>query len=348
MSLKSRPAKVTRETHESGQAQILAAVAMGGAMLTAALFSVQYAQQTQTSDIMGSKRTELRTVLDEAIKRASYLYHAESGCDPVSLNNKLARINPDGSLQGLNLGAPSTYTYTHRQINLTVSGTTYVVGYGYATALSWQTDGTVKADPSVWNTGPVVGTSQDAVIQVWTRQPGGTQRVTEMAVLINNCTDPCPPEMSSPAPPVGALTSDQCQVAADSAISFHEVSVMSSFPGTYVTPGGLAAPARLSTKCNPVMTGRLLGNLKVPFLPPPAAAPTCPVVPPAPASGTIDIDDVIALKNYLRSGDTSSGTCSNVVLACGDLNNDGLVDEMDVNVLEKVLRGYLYWLPVHY
>lgn len=322
--------------NNSGQSQIIIAAGMGAAMLTGALFMVQYTLQTKTASIVSGKRTEMRTVLDEAIKHAAYLYRAESGCDPVSLNGKLARLKSDGTLM------PPGTSFTPRGLQLTVNGTPYWVSYGYAISLKWSDDGTSAPDPSLPASGPTIGVSQDASLQVWTTD--GYQRVTENVVFINDCSYSCAPEAAAATANPTALwapSADQCLTATDSAVAYHDVYKIKSFPGAYPAPVGFAQPG---VACAAV-PARNLGNIKVQSLAPPNPPTSCAPVP-APASDSLNIDDIIALKNYLRSQDTA-GTCLTLT-ACADVNKDGLVDETDLSILEKVLRGYLYWLPVHY
>jgi hypothetical protein len=317
----------------------MVAAGMGVVMLSAALFSLQYAGQTQIGSMSSSRRTELRTVLDEAVKMASYLYHVESACDPESLDGKLARIKPDGTLNPAFpvVAAPAAnQTYTNRYVQFGVNSNVYNVSFGPVTRIKWR--GNLAApnnvDPTVTGITYNQGTSQDAAIQVWTTF--GTQRVTQVAALINNCTYPC-----SAGPP--GFVSDQCTRAWDPEIAFHRIDTPAAFPT------GVNQLAGVQT-CVGGLGGRVRGQVKL------AAGAACTPAPPfgncvggacAAAPNTVTIDDVVTLKNYLRSGDWA-GSCSNILTACGDLNNDGVVDEMDLNILEKVLRGYLYWIPVHF
>src|SRR5262249_28901506 len=144
---------------QSGQSQILVAAGLGVVMITAALYSLQYAANTQMSEFKFSRQTELRTVLDEATKRDLYLYRNGSSCDPVSLDLKLARINLDGTL------APAGTLPANplRQINISVNNNTYRVAFGSVTRIPWRKN-TSAGDPSVSATSYNIGTSQDAVV----------------------------------------------------------------------------------------------------------------------------------------------------------------------------------------
>jgi len=57
---------------------------------------------------------------------------------------------------------------------------------------------------------------------------------------------------------------------------------------------------------------------------------------------TVGPGDVLLLRNYLRSAEISTGT-SLTNIDCTDMNNDGLIDEIDLNILQKSLKGYLYY-----
>ncbi len=303
---------------EAGQAQILSAVMLGIVMLTASLYSLQHAQQTSEWQVKSTKRMEMRSALDLAIKHAAYLYHFESGCDPVVLNDKLAYLNLDGSQKVPTAADPFG---TLRQMNVTVNSITYRVAFGPLSRLTWTGNASPVADPVIASYLPSL--SQDVLFEVWTSAV--RNRVVRRAVFINTCTHPCSSVVANSSP---------CEIQRDRSIAYHRITT----PGTF--PGGSAASPDTSIwgaggrRCGPG-SARAIGDVTA-------------------TAGTLDVYDLVVLQTYLRSGDVRGSGGSSVlvgaagVTACGDLNNDQLVDERDLNIVEKILRGYLYWTPSHY
>lgn len=52
----------------------------------------------------------------------------------------------------------------------------------------------------------------------------------------------------------------------------------------------------------------------------------------------LDVNDRIIFQNWLKNSDTAGA----LDVSCNDLNNDGLRNEIDLNILEKSLKGYLH------
>lgn len=309
----------------AGQAQLLTVSALGAFMAMIAYATLQYGSQTHRAEILGGRRTEMRGALEAAIKHAAHLYQGEASCDPITLDRMLARIETDGSLkQGLNRQAVGAFP--RRQMQVEINGRPYRVAFGPVRRLGWSG----SADPS--DPTGYEGRTQDAVVEAWTTF--GTQQVRQIAVLINNCTYPCSfrmckcgtggvPESCATAscPPAQRIPTEPCLLDADRSIAYHRLENIGIYP---VAGWGRA--------CN---SGRNLGDLK-----------SLPA-----ASSTIDMRDLAILKNYLRSGDYS-GSSSTILIgggapetACADLNQDRMVNEMDLALLEKALRGYLHYLP---
>lgn len=140
-------------------------------------------------------------------------------------------------------------------------------------------------------------------------------------------------------------------MAADRAIAYHQLQA-ASFP---TGGGGNPVPGAAWNKTcfDPLgSNARYLGDLNAP---PGYALP----------DGIINTTDLFLLKNYVRSGDPSGATPSPIPVGppmpfngvthvgqagsrpCADFNGDSLVNETDLHLLEKYLRGYLFWLPTH-
>lgn len=203
-------------------------------------------------------------------------------------------------------------TTSRRVLNVNVGRNTYPVSIGTVQPLT--AAGAINTDPTVRINPP-----QDVVVEAWATSV--QTKVVQRAILINNCTYPC-------AVILGDTNSAEfiglCTTAEDANIAFHSIST----PATY----GVA------TGCGTGGAFRF-GNI---------AATSCG---PDSPNGSVDMADLVILKNYLRSGDLS-GTCSNLMIGdgagtpgCADLNQDSLVDEIDLSIFEKVLRGYLWSLP---
>ncbi|MEK7690448.1 MAG: hypothetical protein AAB425_05445 [Bdellovibrionota bacterium] len=296
---------------QSGQAQLLTAAMMGGILMTGVLYSLDRVQSTGGMTIKNIKKSQMRNALDQAVQHASYLYRAESACDPVLLNRKLARMATDGTLQGNPdiLPAPPAPT-TQRLLNVEMEGTVFPVSFGSAHSITW--DG--SADTSVADDTP--GVSQDAALPVWTSV--GNQKMFQFAVLINDCTTPCS----------AAADHYSCGVAGDRAVAYHSITDPANYPTGGITKSCYAG-------------ARYLGDLDT-------EDTSCTALTDASLRDRIDLKDYIILRNYLRSGDLA-GSCSTVMVGatpCADFNSDTKVNESDLNILGKNLRGYLNYLKV--
>lgn len=236
----------------------------------------------------------------------AYQLYQSSGCDVVLLNRKLDRIQVNGSL-GTTTG--------NRYIDLTSNNVTYSVSFGPVVRYAWNTPANQPA--AVTNYSP--GFSQDALIEVWTSN--GRQRMIQRAALINNCNYPCSY--------VGADASS-CQSALDAAVSYHRLQNLASFPTADHSIG----------LC---FGGRRMGDLNL------SGSATCSA--PGIGDSQVDVTDLELLRNYLRTGE-STGTCLSILqgnsltAGCADLNGDQLVNEIDLGLLEKLLRGYINTIPV--
>lgn len=199
-----------------------------------------------------------------------------------------------------------------RVLNVNVGRNVYPVSFGVVQPIT--VAGALNTDPTVRINPP-----QDVVVEAWatTVQTKTVQR----AVFLNNCTYPC-------AAIIGATTASEfiglCNAAEDPEFAFH----------TITNPAAFGAAAGCGTG----------GAFRFGDISATACGPDTP-------NGSIDVADIVILKNYLRSGDIS-GSCTTLMIGdgagtpgCADLNQDSMVDETDLSILEKVLRGYLWSLP---
>lgn len=285
---------------ESGQAQILIALAMSTVMISAAYYTLERTQKAGETAIRQMKLSEARAALDGAIQFAAYLYQFQSGCDPVLFNEKLSRLNLDGSLLESGTSSP-----TIRQMDVSVNFTAFRIAFGPVTRIDWvgSTD-----DPSVPNE---VGTSQDALIETWTTSQ--STRFIQRAVLINNCTYPCSTSLSS---------SGYCVAASDAAIAYHQID-----------PHSFPIPSCGGTGSTGVAGGAIGGTSSYGIV--------------DSLDQVINVPDLIVLRNYLRSGQTEGSVGEFVIKECADVNQDGMLNEIDLNLIEKLLRGYINYIPVY-
>jgi hypothetical protein len=93
--------------------------------------------------------------------------------------------------------------------------------------------------------------------------------------------------------------------------------------GSYITAaGGLSGLTDLSTKSICSAGSVMRGSIDA-------------------STGGISIQDRVIFQNYLKTGDTI-GVLNSVGPTCMDVNFDQIVNETDLNILEKMLKGYLY------
>lgn len=339
---------------ELGQMQILGASVLGTAILATALFGLQYALQNRISAGQNARRSEIKAALDIAAKQALYMYQGEAACVPDTFDAKLSRMTNSGS-------APNDYVRRQRQLNLDVNGKNFVVSFGRVTVAQ----GDPNAAPGAQGL-PI--NPQDAVVEIWTSMSSLRQgvrtgvRVSQRVALLNNCSTPCASRtvlVNNPnagmgtsrvvamrEPPGAAELSDPCLVQQDAGVAYHWITNAQQYPANsrYI---GMPAPANCTNNW-------LRGQVAYwPGLNDPLTLCDLGSRPTSNGQATsVGINDLMALRNYIRSGDPR-GTCQAIVAGsggtpgCGDLNGDGVIDVQDVGLLEKYLRGYVYWIPAH-
>jgi hypothetical protein len=305
---------------EKGASQLLAVMTMGSVMLTIAFGILEKVRLISANQVRRSKISEMRTALDSAVKIASQIYHAEAGCDPMVLNDKLSQIATSGSLLNLtsNLGVVDTTNPcdqlagppTCRQIDIRVNSDVFRVGFGAVVSPPFRGGSPLLPGSAGLRPGAERGYSHDVQIEVFTSD--GVNRIVQNATLINTCTILCSYTGASQSQGI-------CLNRWDASHSLHRVpfaAVDGLFAGTQLP--------RVQVGAETHFFGSLKGGA---FF--------------VPTAQTAEVQDLIYLKNYLRSGETDGG----FVPAAADMNLDGKVDELDLGLLEKFLRGYLSALP---
>ncbi len=342
--------KQLRGLGRSGQSQLLGAVVIGGSLVSMAMFGLELAKQVKMRASQNIQRSSIRTALDLAAKQASFIYRSEASCVPATFNAILNRLDPaSGSIGPIG-------TTTRRQWSITESGRMINISFGTVAAV----------DPGALAT----TLPQDATLELWASM--GRMRVSQRVALINTCAVTCANrsvviggelQMESAAgTPAGGVASDPCLVATNALTSYHQVD-LGSYPTNSVYSGmtPLSGGGSWASSC---WNGRRRGELDYRVSsfpnPPPVIAPpndeytACPGGR-AVAAGARNVSpmDLAALRNYVRSGDPRGsctlafvGTGPGANAGCADLNADGVVDSTDVGIMEKQLRGYLYWSPV--
>jgi hypothetical protein len=165
--------------------------------------------------------------------------------------------------------------------------------------------------------------STEVTLDAWTTHLG--MRVDQKAVFLDVCSWPCAytdGETGGPCLATDPLRKDQ----------FHQVTAPQSFPKD--ATGNVDPTSWDSQGSHQCSAPNRLGFLT--------------------GSGKIDVSSLLVLRNYLRSGDLTSAvplsppSSSFDPRSCADFDGDGLVNEVDLAILEKYLRGYIYSLPTHY
>jgi len=321
--------------NESGQSQILAALFLTSAMLTGTLFALERATTLRIDTIKGGRALEMRAALDGAIQHASLIFRGDAACDPRILDRKLGLLDPeklDGTLVEDESDLSNAGKAGTRQMNVKTNGRTYRVSFGAVTRVEWRSSvdpGVLNKDPTMSGSPPSYnsGVSQDAQVEVWTTD--GFSRVSQKAVLINNCSYPCADQVTG---------ASNCNAPKNPSMAFHALPDAAVYPND----GELEPPYESETWYGRIRcaSGGFFGDLRGP-----ASNPTQP-------DGEIGVDDLHALKEFLRNGTSEFVPVSSIVgdghqfYGCGDLNLDWQVNELDLGILEKQLRGYLFWVPV--
>jgi hypothetical protein len=310
-----------------GQTQILAAAIIGTVMVTGALFSMRRALEANVASIHLSQRSEMRAALEKSVLYASHIYHSLAGCDPKILDDVLTGLSPgtgaagapeDSQLAGSQTGVQNATYAQLRQINVTVNSHVYTVAFGPVYRLGWNSGTDPTSNPAgTYN----AGTSQDAVVEVWTTNELITgvkpDRVTQFATLVNNCTYPCAaPIQAGNANTPALATTNWCQIQFDSAVGYQQI----AGPGL-TTNQPVASVGTCGTGTNTSYLADFDGD------------------------GWIDLPDLIGFSHWMRTYEFYNNTVNANYSACGDLNGDGVVNDTDLGILEKYMRGYLYWLP---
>lgn len=165
------------------------------------------------------------------------------------------------------------------------------------------------SDPTITGNVYTAGTSQDVLLEIWTSTVS-RMKLRQRALLINNCTTPS---------------------NVNRAIAYHTISQPANF--SQGTSGAVVPDVAIWGGARTCIAGKFIGDID--------------------GNGSVDPNDLILLKNYLRSRDRSGIAATTFIgdgtnWGCADINSDKIVDETDLNGLEKALRGYSYWIPSHY
>lgn len=197
---------------------------------------------------------------------------------------------------------------TSRVLNVPILGRTYTVSIGPIYMDEW-TGGVNPSDNLA-----TIGTSQDSSLELWTSDLGFRNQVLlQRVTYINNCTYPC-----AVAAPAGE--SGYCPVASHEEVSYHQF-----FNGLEYLMGALPANCQ----------GNLMGDMD--------------------GDGFVNVKDLTLFRNHIRSGDRTGFETPLLIddgfpttYECIDFNRDRLINEVDLGILEKILRGYLYRIPTRY
>lgn len=165
--------------------------------------------------------------------------------------------------------------------------------------------------------------STEVTLDAWTTHLG--MRVNQKAVFLDVCSWPCAYTDSDRGGPCLATHPKRTD-------QFHQVAAPQTYPKD--TTGNVEPNAWDSQGTHQCAAPNRLGFLA--------------------GTDKIDVSSLLVLRNYLRGGDLTSAiplsppSSTLAPRSCADFDGDGLVNEVDLAILEKYLRGYVYSLPTHY
>ena len=294
-----------RRHKESGQALMLMVGIMTIVATSVAMYGLEYARVARKETIEFKRTTDVIGTLNATARYLQQLYFSEANCDPYVFNIRL------------NLIANRVYRSPFRQQHLVDEGAgtlSFDVSIGRITPEppSVQTyaapigRGAVPIVPlyTVAGLGP-----QDATVTYWVTPYGqlgdhGITKYEQTVTLINICV-PTTSAVPLAGPGFGSITN---------AATFSS-SVETETGGSFAANGYCAGNSPRGSvdsvsATNPNATTRL------------------------------DPNDRTVMMNYIRAG-VITGSAVNAL--CSDLNRDGIFNEIDLNIMEKTLKGYLFF-----
>lgn len=311
-----------RRNTESGQGFILAVMGMTLVASTIALFTLETSQRTLRDAVESRRNVDINYALAGAARWLQQIYYNQSNCDPYVFNMK---IN----------GFPNrTYstTFGRNSLDTTASALAYLVSVGEIRGLitvGASTTPVARNPRLVQNMPSPVGKAagppvkyyssatglygpQDVSVTYWVKPFGsvdagaGGTRYEQTITLMNTCS-PIDPAAGAnaytPWPPLGSIND----------ASNYSTAAVSKMKVTNTS----------LKQCRDPVSGifTIRGSIDS-------------------NTGTTSRTDVFVLQHYLRSADTSG---TDAYRECLDMNADGQTNDVDLNVLQKSLKGYLFY-----
>jgi hypothetical protein len=297
-----------RRAFQSGQSLILAVFGIAIASTTLALFILKLSGSTYETSIEHRRSIDVIYVLNAVARSLQYIYYYEANCDPYLFNNKI------NLFRNRIFNAP----FAGRSLDMTYAARQFVISIGEMnppppTIQSVPPPAGVAAGggavPTYYTAGLGAFGPQDVSVTYWVTPFGqslGSQGGVryEQTVTLINT---CTAGVGAgiPGPQFGSITN------------------IALYQGAQ--PAGTDPAAAYIQGGNPWAGGPCGGS---------------------PRGGINNTSKVTAqdrniFQNYLKNGDTSG---VGIPLACMDMQNDGVINEIDMCIIEKALKGYINYL----
>lgn len=298
-----------RRVAEEGQGLLLMVMTMTLVATMIGMYSLQRARMTQKDTVQFKRASNVINTMNGVAQYLHHIYYNEANCDPYLMNVRLSQMSNRIYRSNLRMNAP------------------LAVDSGAAPALNVSFGAMIPPPPTAAQMPAPLGSSTGAVPKSYSQKGLGPQDVSitysvvpygtmgdtgatryeQTVTLINTC---------SPRTTANYDTAD----ISSTIPGFGDITSASQFAAA------LAAEVPNTTTSNMVCTGGT-GNPGV--------------------RGSIDSNDTLSLDdrevfmNYVRSGD-NAGVINGTATGCADTNGDGMLNEVDLNVLDKTMKGYLY------
>jgi hypothetical protein len=355
---------MSRKNHKQrGQSLILMVLAMMIVTSAIALFTLEHAGTSLKRSVDFRRNTDVLYVMNGMARWLQHVYQFEAGCDPYAFNNKINQLDH------------RIYKSTFRPFGIDDANQIFRFSIGEITMpIDWvaeksYTPGTQGRPASIHLMKPPVGAGdpataldpapyysigcgspaksayalygpQDVSVTYWVTpynvldSPGlpslGT-RYEQTITLINTCTSQIPQQLQG-ASCLGPLHlgPDYFSITDPKAYADEAVAHMKSNAGA-----GISGLVSSTMNC---LTGGVKGDID--------------------GDGRLTYKDRNMIRNILKNNDVTTvnggatptpiyDTSGNLTALgkCMDLDSNGLVNEVDLNILEKGLKGYLPYLP---
>jgi hypothetical protein len=289
---------------QAGQSLILAVFGVAIASSTLAIFMLRLSGNAYDTSIEHRRSIDVIYVLNAVARSLQYIYYYEANCDPYLFNNKI------NLFQSRIFNAP----FAGRSLDMTYATRQFLISIGEIN----------PKPPSIESLPPPLGAgAAGAVPQYYTAGMGafGPQDVS-----VTYWVTPFGQTLGSQ----GGVRYEQtialintCTSGSGAGPQLGKISNLAAYQGAQ--PAGTDPAALYLGGGNPWAGGPCGGG---------------------PRGGINNTGDVSSadrniFQNYLKNGDTSGVA---IPIPCMDMQNDGVVNEVDLSIIEKGLKGYLNYV----